>query len=51
MQLLSPIIECVHPPVVIEYGWHKHLQNNAKFKLTVNMTILTNNNKFHTKHE
>jgi len=50
MQLPRPKIECVQPPMVIEHGWHKDLQNNAKFKSTVNINILNNTNKICTKH-
>jgi len=51
MQLPCLTIECVQPPMVIEHSWHKDLQNSAKFKLTVNMSILYNTNKFYTKHD
>ncbi len=51
MQLPGSTIKCVQPPVLLEHGWDKHLQNIAKFKVTLNITILTNTNKFHRKHQ
>ena len=51
MQLPGSTIEGIQPPVLIEHGWDKHLQNVAKFKVTLNITILTNTDKFHRKHQ
>lgn len=51
MQLPGSTIECVQPPVLLEHGWDKHLQNVAKLQTPTNFIENINNINLHNHNK